>query len=147
MIVLLVLFGSMLLFRAAGLLGVEALNSWVTSARWALAFMLSFTAVAHFNKMKEDLTRMVPPWVPWPRQIVFFTGVCEILGAIGILLRPTRELAGLLLILFFIAVLPANIHAAKADLSIGGQKATQLWLRIPMQLLFIGLAWWVTRPF
>jgi uncharacterized membrane protein len=144
MIVLIVLFGSWLLFRAAGALGVQALAPWVTSCRWALAVMLLFTASAHFTKMRDDLLRMVPQWVPWPKAMVAFTGVCEILGAIGILLPQTRQLAGILLILFFIMVFPANIRAAKEAITLAGRPATQLWLRLPMQLLFIGLIWWVT---
>jgi uncharacterized membrane protein len=146
MAVLIVLLGSLMLFRAAGALGVEALDSWLAAARWALALMLLFTAAAHFTRMKEDLVRMVPPWVRWPRQVVALTGVCEVLGAIGILVPATRKLAGILLIVFFIAILPANIHAARAGASLGGRPATPLWLRIPMQLLFIALAWCVTQP-
>ncbi len=146
MAVLIVLLGSLLLFRAAGALGVEALDSWLAAARWALALMLLFTAAAHFTRMKEDLVRMVPPWVRWPRQVVALTGACEVLEAIGILAPATRQLAGILLIVFFIAILPANIHAARAGAFLGGRPATPLWLRIPMQLLFIALAWWVTQP-
>lgn len=74
------------------------------------------------------------------------TGLCEILGAVGILVPGTRRLAGILLILFFIAVFPANVHAARSGASLGGRPATPLALRLPMQLLFIALAWWVTRP-
>jgi len=39
-----------------------------------------------------------------------------------------------------IALLPANIHAALNQLSLRGRATTPLWLRIPLQLLFIGLA-------
>lgn len=146
MVVLIVLFGSLLLFRLAGALGVKALQSWKTSARWALSAMMLFTAIAHFNNIKGDLIRMVPPWVPWPGVAVSFTGICEILAAIGIQVPFTRRIAGILLILFFICVLPANIHAANAGLNIAGEPATSLWLRIPMQIFFIILTWWVTRP-
>lgn len=146
MAVLIVLFGSLLLFRAAGALGAAALDSWVAAARAALAAMLLFTSAAHFTRMKEDLVRMVPDWVPAPRRVVALTGLCEILGAAGILVPGTRRLAGILLILFFIAIFPANVHAARSGASLGGRPATPLALRLPMQLLFIGLAWCVTRP-
>jgi len=56
----------------------------------------------------------------------------------------TRRAAGIALILFFIAVLPANIHGARASVTLRGRPATSLWLRIPMQILFIVLAWWST---
>jgi uncharacterized membrane protein len=115
------------------------------ATRYALAVMLGFTASAHFTKMKEDLVRMVPDWVPWPRTMVYFTGVCELLGAVGLVIPALRHAAGFALIVFFVLVFPANVHAARADVSLGTRPATPLWLRAPMQLLFIWLAWWSTQ--
>ena len=146
MAVLIVLFGSLLLFRAAGALGVGALDSWVAAARGGLGAMLLLTAAARFTRMKEDLVRMVPAWVPAPRLVVALTGMWEAVAAVGILVPGTRRLAGIFLILFFIAVFPANVHAARSGASLGGRPATPLALRLPMQLLFITLAWWVTQP-
>jgi uncharacterized membrane protein len=78
--------------------------------------------------------------------MVYFTGFCEILGAIGILVPRTRPLAGLCLGVFLLAILPANIKAARENLAISGRVATALWLRIPMQLLFLVLIFWCTQP-
>jgi uncharacterized membrane protein len=75
--------------------------------------MLVFTGVSHFTFMKEDFVRMMPPSIPWPRALVYFTGVCEIAGAVGLLLPPFRRTAAYALIAFFLAVLPANIYAAR----------------------------------
>lgn len=145
MLVLLILAASILIFRGIGFAGVSALASWAAAARDGLAVTLLFTASAHFTPMKEDLIRMMPKWVPRPRAVVFFTGLCEIAGAIGLVIPATRSAAGIALILFFIAVLPANIHAARAGVTLRGRPATPLWLRLPMQILFIVLAWWSTR--
>src|SRR6266478_5990175 len=109
MLVLFVLVVSILIFRGLGLAGVSALASWPATARDGLAVMLLFTASAHFTTMKEDLIRMTPQWVPRPRAMVFFTGLCEIAGAIGLVVPETRRAAGVALILFFIAILPANL--------------------------------------
>ncbi len=145
MLVLLVLVASILIFRGLGFAGVSALTSWPAAVRDGLAVMLLLTASAHFTPMKEDLIRMTPQWVPRPRAMVFFTGLCEIAGAIGLAMPATRRIAGIALILFFIAVLPANIHAARAGITLRGRPPTPLWLRVPMQVLFIFLAWWSTR--
>jgi uncharacterized membrane protein len=145
MAVLIVLFASLLVYRAAGALGVEWLASWHTASRWALSTMLLFTASAHFTKMREDLLRMMPPAIPWPHALVFFTGLCEIAGAIGLLFPFTRQAAGIALILFFLAVLPANLRAARARVTLRGKAVTPLWLRVPMQFLFIFLAWWTSH--
>jgi uncharacterized membrane protein len=85
---------------------------------------------------------MVPPGVPNPEFMVTFTGVCEILGAIGLLVPQTRRIAAVSLVLFLIAVLPANVHAARAAVTLGGAAATPLWPRIALQALFIALVWW-----
>lgn len=74
--------------------------------------------------------------------MVTFTGICEILGAIGLLVPRTRKIAAIALIVFLIAVLPANIHAAQAGATLRGQPPTPLVPRILLQLLFIGLVWW-----
>ena len=144
MLVLFILLVSLLIFRGLGLLGVQWFSSWVAATRYALAVMLAFTASAHFSRMKDDLVRMVPQWVPWPRAIVYFTGVCELAGAIGLLIPSLRTATGIALIAFFILVFPANVKAAQAEVTLGGRAATPLWLRLPMQLLFIALTSWST---
>lgn len=145
MVVLALLAVAILIARGMGAIGLEALDSWPTAVRVGLAVMLLFTASAHFNSRKRDLERMVPPWIRNPRAVVFLTGLCEALGAIGLLVPATRKAAAIALALFFVAVFPANVHAARAGATIGGRPVTPLWLRIPMQLLFIGLAWWIAR--
>jgi uncharacterized membrane protein len=142
MIVLAILGVATLLARVAGLAGLSALDSWRAAVRVGLAVMLLFAASAHFTGMRHDLARMLPDVVPSPMAVIYFTGACEILGAIGLLLPRARRLAGMALIVFFIAVLPANVHAARAGVTLRGEPATPLALRIPMQLLFIGLTWW-----
>ena len=58
---------------------------------------------------------------------------------------PSETRAGYALIVFFIAVFPANARAARSGVTLRGKPATALWVRAPMQFLFIFLAWWVSR--
>ncbi len=143
--VLLILVLSCLIFRALGFAGIPAFAAWQASARDALSLMLVFTGVSHFTFMKEDFVRMMPPSIPWPRGMVYFTGVCEIAGAVGLLLPEFRRAAAYALVAFFLAILPANIHAARAGVTLRGKPATSLWLRIPMQIPFIAIAFWSAR--
>jgi uncharacterized membrane protein len=142
MAVLVILLVSWLLFRAVGALGVTALATWQDSARYALVVMLLLTGVAHFNKMKYDLTRMVPRMFPQPLLIIYITGLLEFLGAAGLLLPKFRHTAGICLIALLIAMFPANVKAAREKLPLHGKPATALWLRLPMQLFFMRLLWW-----
>jgi uncharacterized membrane protein len=142
-LVLIVLFGGLVLFRALGALGVSAFGTWRESTIYALAIMFCFTAFAHFGRLRDDLARMVPPWVPNPKAVVVLTGILEILGAIGLIIPDTRWLAGVCLIAFLVAVFPANIRAAQAKVKLGARLATPLWIRGPMQILLILLVFWV----
>ena len=143
MIPLLVLIVSLLVFRGLGALGVPLFLTWHDSTIWALSVMILFTASAHFTTLKEDLIKMVPKAFPYPRQIVFVTGILEMLGAIGLLIPQVRAAAGICLAILFVAMFPANINAALKQVSLRGRPATPLWLRIPMQVLFIALALWI----
>jgi len=137
------LVAATLFLRGLGALGVGAFGTWLDSARVALALMFLFTAAAHFNRMKDDLIRMVPPSFPNPRALVFATGVLEIAGAIGLLLPPTRRLAAWGLALMLIALFPANVSAARRGLTLRGKPVTPLAIRLPIQILFLAVVLWV----
>jgi len=145
MLVLIVLLVAWLVFRAIGAAGVQLLASWQDSARYALAVMFVFTATAHFNKMKHDLARMIPSCFSRPLLIVYITGVLELLGEAGLVLPQFRRLAGICLIALLIGMFVANVNAAQKGVTLRGKPPTPLWLRTPMQALFIGLLWWSTR--
>ena len=144
MLVVAVLFGSTLLFRALGALGIEAFASWLDAARWGLSAMLALTASAHFTRMRGDLVAMVPRSFPAPETLVTATGILELLAAAGIQVPETRRLAGLGLMLLMSAMFAANVSAARRKLTLNGKPVTPLGLRVPMQILFLGVTWWTT---
>lgn len=55
---------------------------------------------------------IMPPMIPFPRQVVLFTGACEVAGAIGLIIPPTRRWAGIMLAIYAVCVWPANIYQA-----------------------------------
>lgn len=142
MAVVVVLFASWLIFRGIGTLGVPAFSTWHDSVRYALGVMFLFTSTAHFSKMKHDLVRMVPAQYPQPMLIIYVTGGLEILGAVGLMLPPWHRAAAICLLLLLIGMFPANVKDALEQLPLRGQKPTALWLRAPMQIMFIGLLGW-----
>ena len=142
--ILLVLLVSFVLLRAAGCLGVGRLASWRNAGLGALAIMFLLTSTAHFNGMKHDLAAMTPEPLPDGLWTIYLTGVFEIAGAVGLLVPRTRRLAGICLVLLLIAMFPANVNAALNGIPLGGEAPTPLWLRTPMQLLFIAMVWWTS---
>lgn len=130
--------------------------SWLTgpevnialSGRIAMAIMLLFTALGHFI-YTDGMMLMLPDFIPAKRTMVLLTGFIEILAAIGLLMPAMITITGILLIIFFILILPTNIYAAykKVNLekaSYTGKGLTYLWLRIPMQVFFIAWVYWFT---
>jgi uncharacterized membrane protein len=108
--------------------------------------MFLFTAGALLIPMKEDLIKMVPRIFPYPRLLMYVTGGFEVLGAIGLLIPATRGVAGFCLAALFIAMFPANINATIKHISLRGKSPTPLQLRMPKQLVYIGLALWSAMP-
>lgn len=113
------------------------------AGRMAMSIMLVFTGVAHFI-YPEGMVLMLPDFIPFKTEMIYLTGVVEIAGAIGLLIPKIQKLSSWLLIVFFILILPANIHAAIKHVSLktadfSGSGTEYLWFRIPLQVLFI--AW------
>jgi uncharacterized membrane protein len=105
--------------------------------------MFVLTASAHFNRMRSDLIRMVPLWVPNPAALVTLTGIAELVGAVGLLVAPLSRWAAIGLALLLIVLFPANVHAARKGVTLGGRPATPLVFRLPMQIIWIALLIWV----
>ena len=96
--------------------------------------------IAHFVATDLEM-RIVPPYIPWPRFTVLVSGVFELLGAAGLLLRPTRLAAGVGLFALTLAVTPAHIYMLQRyDLF-----AVPYWalvLRLPLQAALLVLIAW-----
>ena len=137
MIPLIVLIVTFAVLRLTGALGWAVFDSWHASLRGALAAMFCLTASDHWGKRRPDLVRMVPPRFPRPELLVTLTGVLEILGAIGLLIPATAKLAALCLALLLTAIFPANIHAARQQLTIGGRPVPAMPLRTALQIVFL----------
>jgi len=145
--VLIVLVVAWLVFRLLGVFGVPLFHTWHASLAYGLAAMFLFTSIAHFNRLRNDLARMIPPLFPAPRTIVTLTGLLEIAGAIGLMFPHFRHQAASGLLALLVVMFLANIHAARVGGMLGGKPVTPLWLRAPMQFLFIALLWWAARPY
>jgi uncharacterized membrane protein len=99
--------------------------------------MFLMTASAHWGRRRADLIRIVPPRFPRPALLVSINGVLEMLGVIGLLIPAFAPFAGLSLLLFLLAIFPANVHAARQRLAIAGRPVTPLIPRTAMQILFV----------
>ncbi len=108
--------------------------------RYVMVAFYFAAGVAHLNSPGGFLA-IIPGWVPYPREVVAFTGVCELLGATGLLTVRLRWWAGVMLAAYAVCVFPANIRHAVEGISIGGT-ALGLWYHIPRLLFQPVLVWW-----
>lgn len=115
-----------------------------SSLRVLLAAAYFAAGVLHLARPGGFLA-ITPGWVPWPEAVVAFTGIAEILGAIGLMIPRFRAAAGIGLALYAVCVFPANINHALYAIPLGGQ--TLGWgyhaPRLALQPVFVWLALWV----
>jgi uncharacterized membrane protein len=114
---------------------------YALAGRIAMSVMLLFTAGGHFA-FTEGMAMMIPTFLPFKEEMVYFTGVVEIAAAVGLLVPRLSRLTAWLLIAFFTLILPANIfavlhHVDYQNATFDGQGPGYLWFRIPLQLFFI----------
>ncbi len=132
---------STVLARLANALFTKSSESWIPHMRWGMASVLVFFGLDHLTTPERYLP-MLPSFLPYPESIVTLTGVCEIIGGFGLMLRQVRKFAGIMLAIYFICVFPANIKNALEGVSVEGLPNAQwyYWIRLLFQPVAI---WWV----
>ena len=113
----------------------------------AIVFLWFFIGgIAHFALTETEM-RIVPPWMPWPREAVLVSGVFELLGAAGLLWRPTRRAAGWGLFALTLAVTPAHIYMLQRPELFPSVPYWALLARLPLQVALLALiVWSIQRP-
>ena len=111
--------------------------------RGTLAALFIASGLVHLVRPRVYLP-MMPPYLPYPSELILASGVAEIAGGIGLLLPPTRRVARYGLITLLVAVFPANIQMAVNGFTNGDSPLilTLLLARLPLQPLLI---WLVSR--
>ena len=117
--------------------------------RALLAALYAFAGYMHFAA-PDPFVSITPSWVPYPEAVVLWTGVAEILGAVGLLQpfsKPLRQAAGIGLALYALCVWPANINHFAMDMARedGGLGLAYHVPRMFAQPLVIWLALWVAE--
>lgn len=116
-----------------------------TPLRWLFGILFILAGLNHFRSPGFYINIM-PPYLPWHRELVAISGVAEIaLGAL-LLFRRWSVLAGWGLIVLLVAIFPANLHMAMNPQLYPSISPTALWLRLPLQVLLIAWAYYYTRP-
>lgn len=114
--------------------------------RWLASLVFVTIGVLHFTN-PGGFVPIVPPALPAPLVLVYLSGAAEIAGGVGLLVPCLRRAAGIGLLLLLVAVFPANIYMAVAEVSLPDTDIPQwaLWVRLPFQFVFMAWVWFVMR--
>ena len=104
----------------------------------ALSVMFLFTGIFHFI-IEERLIALLPAFIPWRLEIIYLTGIMEIMFATGFLFPRFRALTGKVSIAFLIAVFPGNIYGALGHVDLAGHVYGPIYLffRVPLQIFLL----------
>lgn len=143
-IMLTLLVGPYLVVRSISALTGRTLNTR-SAAAWGAGAMFLFTGMGHFVQT-EQLTWMLPEWVPQRAFLIYATGVLEFIVAVGLFFRGTRWLAGVAAIVMLVGFFPANIYAAFMHIPMSGNEwgPIYLLLRAPFQAISVVWIYWFT---
>jgi uncharacterized membrane protein len=100
--------------------------------------------IGHFV-LTRTFVSVVPPYVPFPLEMVYFTGVCEVAGALALLYMPWRHIAGLCLIALTVCVTPVHIQMLIEMDKYQALGPVLLWGRLLFQPVLIWMIWASTR--
>ena len=102
--------------------------------------------IKHFIEPGYFLS-IVPPYLPYHLELVYISGLFEILFGLLILFPKYRYYGANGLILLLVAVFPANIYLAQskeAQEAIGATQEIATW-RLPIQGVLIWIAYFIRR--
>ncbi len=114
--------------------------------RILLAALYAYAGYAHIAQ-PEPFLAITPDWVPAAESVIYWTGIAEIVGAIG-LLQPfwpqLRKAAGIGLAIYAVCVWPANMNHFAMDMASadGGLGLGYHVPRMIAQPILIWLALW-----
>jgi uncharacterized membrane protein len=112
--------------------------------KWLLAAFFVVAGVNHFLN-PNFYVRIMPPYLPRHDELVLISGVFEVLLGVALLIPRFTVLAAWGLIALLVAVVPANLHMALNAEQFPEISPLLLWLRLPLQVVFIAWAYWYTR--
>jgi uncharacterized membrane protein len=117
---------------------IKQILKWFFGIAFVLAGALHFIYAGFYLKI-------MPPFLPAPRFLVYLSGVFEIVLGILFLIPKYTHLAAYGLIGLLIAVFPANIYMAANAEKFPEYSLSALYLRLPLQVVLIAFVYWFTR--
>lgn len=111
---------------------------------YLMAIMYVTAGIFHFVVPKVYL-RIMPKYLPAHKELVYGSGVAEILLGLGLLYHATREIAIYGIIAMLLVFLLVHFYMLSSKKAGAGIPVWALWLRIPLQFFLMYWAWFYLR--
>ena len=114
-----------------------------TASKLILGIFMVGAGAMHFVN-PDFYLKIMPPYLPLHRELVYLSGACEIVLGVLLLIPRFSQLAAWGIIALLIAVFPANIHVYQNQDVLSAPSMFHL-LRLPLQGVLILWVYWHTR--
>jgi len=114
-----------------------------SALRYVMAAFYIWAGVSHFTR-PEFFLNLMPAYMPLHTELVYLSGIAEIVLGILVAIPRTAMFAGWCIIAMLIAFLPIHVHMLVNNHLYPEAPTSALWLRFPLQALFILWAYWYT---
>ena len=103
---------------------------------YLMAAIYVFAGTLHFIKPKIYL-RIMPRYLPFPKSLVFLSGLAEIVLGIGLCFKETKNFAIYMIILMLTVFLLVHFYMLSSDKAAAGFPKWALLLRLPLQFVLM----------
>ena len=115
---------------------------------YIMSILYIYVGINHFIDTKSFLI-IIPPYLQTiGLEIIYLSGIIEIILGILLIIPKYRKIASYGIILLLIGVYPANIYLAfneEPQNLMGISSFMASWVRLPLQFIFLGLAYWHSK--
>ena len=112
--------------------------------RWLFGLLFILAGLNHFRS-PDFYVHIMPPYLPWHLELVYVSGLFEVVLGALLLVPKTHWWSAWGLIALLVAVFPANLHMALNTDQYSTIPPFVLWLRLPLQAVLIAWTYWFTR--
>jgi len=109
-----------------------------------LSIFFTYAGIDHLVS-PDFYVSIMPPWIPAHLELVYLSGVFEVMGGVGVLIPRFRALAGAGLVALLVAVYPANLYMAFNPELFPDIPVAALYVRLALQFVAFYWAYSVTR--
>ena len=140
-----VILGPILLVAAAGLVWRKARFRWANVLKLYLTLLFGFFGLYGHLVHPQAVVELIPPFFPFRTFDSYASGVVELAFAALLWTRYARPTAWVIIV-YLVLVLPFNIYGwtIASNAPSYANAPYYLWLRVPMQAVFIAFAWFGT---